>query len=607
MPRPDDPTPPSRALRILVCGLAILVAGSDARPSQRTVEESLDAAERALAATDIEGARSLLEPFLSEAEPPMAPPEVRVRAARIGGDVEAASTRLHPAEVLYRRALSEASRDPARHTDELVLAHTGLAHLASLQGETTVAEAEFRLAQRLLTGAGDAARATFHEKLAATLAVGGCGFPCRVEYEGLESAQRAGLQSAEAALAIRRRIAPGSEGEALRVRARCLLDIQGASREELLDAHWDLFEAIRLLSREGQSRIQLGDAYRTFASTMNNAASLTRDNSAPIEEGARVLPSGSSWTRFRLLMELTWRRETSGDTGQRWACDFYDTGREMSRFLRPSRESFAGWANMHAVSFFAGARVALREQGVDAAIRVLEEVRGRALAAVLAGRAGAAPKPADPSLLSERRRLDRRTMSPDGTRDPAVVARLWELSARMDAPHLGRSLPRATVSPTSSLPKGTVLLYFPIPGVRLLFVLENGRPIRSVGYGMDFQELWPLVVRYRKLLSDPSSDPHALTEIGSVLYDGLLSEVDADIQRAERVIVSTDGFMEHIPFAALLRVRGDDARFLGTWKPLSHVLSLSVLAQLQARPPAPRNGGTAIFADPRNPRFDALP
>ncbi|MBL8111793.1 MAG: CHAT domain-containing protein, partial [Acidobacteria bacterium] len=106
---------------------------------------------------------------------------------------------------------------------------------------------------------------------------------------------------------------------------------------------------------------------------------------------------------------------------------------------------------------------------------------------------------------------------------------------------------------------------------------------------------------------NPASDPSALTEIASTLYEGLLGAVDKDIERSERLIISTDGNLEHIPFGALLRVRGADARFLGTWKPMSHVVSLSVRRELRLRPAAPRDGGIAVFADPRHPSFDELP
>lgn len=197
-------------------------------------------------------------------------------------------------------------------------------------------------------------------------------------------------------------------------------------------------------------------------------------------------------------------------------------------------------------------------------------------------------------------------MAKDGTLDPDVVARLWELGALLDAPHLEGTLAAVPNRLTDDVPPGALLLYFPFTTERL-FVLERGKDVRVAKRELEYHELWPLVARLRTLLADPGSDAATLTEIASTLYDALLGAVDADIVRAHRLIFVTDGNLEQIPFAALLRVRGRDARFLGTWKPLSNVLSLSVRRELARRPRAPENGGIAIFADPRNAAFEELP
>ncbi len=240
----------------IVASLVVPRAATSRSPATEG-HASIVAAENALRAADTDFARDLLATLLGEASLPL---KLRVPATRLSGDVEMAGTRVYPAELFYREALRAGAAEPIRFADELVKAHCGLATLASLHGETTASEAELRLAERHLGAASDDARATFHETVAATLVTRSCGYPCRVAFDGIDSPPRDAEKAAEKAIEIRRRLDPGSEGYALRLRARAVLGIHGAAREEIQSAHWDLLEAVRLLSREGEPEARLAFA-----------------------------------------------------------------------------------------------------------------------------------------------------------------------------------------------------------------------------------------------------------------------------------------------------------------------------------------------------------
>ncbi len=574
-----------------------------------TARRAIAAAEEALRVAESDRARNLLAPHLSDAGLAVLSRPTRIQVQRLAGDVEFFASRGSEAEKHYMLALGEAQLEPAVHADEIVRSRVGLARQTQLLSEGTVAEAHIRMAERHLAAASDEGRATYLEGVARMLVTSSCRFPCPISLNNFESSARQALGFADDAVALRRRLRPGSEGSALSLRALSWFRTQGATREELVQGQADLLESIRLLSLSG-SRFQLAEALRIFTYAMENSSGLRPSDLAATEAASTLLPEGSSWTRWRLALEIARRTTTKESPGNQWSCVALETAEEMSRFIRPSRESRSGWANQHMSAYFFGASFALDLQGAEAALRTVERLRGRVLATVIAGRRearpGAPPDPSRDALLAEHRRLSRRTLSPDGTLDPAVLTRLWELGALLDAPHLRASLTPPPDRLTDEIPPGALLVYFPYT-TRNFLALSHGGEVKILTHELEYHELWPLVARLRRLLADPGSDTASLTEIASTLYDALLGSLDEDIVRAKRLIIVADGNLEQIPFSALLRVRGRDARFLGAWKPISNVLSLSVRRELARRLEAPRDGGVAIFADPRNPAYEELP
>jgi CHAT domain-containing protein len=109
------------------------------------------------------------------------------------------------------------------------------------------------------------------------------------------------------------------------------------------------------------------------------------------------------------------------------------------------------------------------------------------------------------------------------------------------------------------------------------------------------------VERFRNLLKRPGSDRAALRKRARNLYNLLVRPAAGPIARAQRILVSPDGPLHTLPFAALMR--GD--RYLVEWKPIHSVLSATVYAELRQSHPARRNPWEErldAFGAPRYPR-----
>ena len=110
------------------------------------------------------------------------------------------------------------------------------------------------------------------------------------------------------------------------------------------------------------------------------------------------------------------------------------------------------------------------------------------------------------------------------------------------------------------------------------------------------------VVAFRGLIErgrDSSEIEPALVAQGERLYADLVKPAGRALDDAERILISPDGALHLLPFAALVRQRQPLA-FLAEWKPLPTVASASVYAEIkktrrEAADSAPR---LAAFGDP---------
>lgn len=265
------------------------------------------------------------------------------------------------------------------------------------------------------------------------------------------------------------------------------------------------------------------------------------------------------------------------------------------------------------------------------AFHVLERGRARAFLALLAERdLRLADLPAD--LATERRALaleyDRAQAELAGLEAGAAAGevaaardRLIGLAARQEelAVRFRRLSPRAAAlevpepvdvgQARAALDPGTVLLAFAVGKEEShLFVLQSsaarGEGFASFRLPVGEEALERAVAALRDRVTDPGSDVAAWRAHGTRLYDLLLAPAEAQIARAERLLLLPDGPLHTLPWSALLR-RG---RPLGTVKPLHTALSATVYAELRRRRPDERFRGwgtVTAFGDPVYPEAGA--
>jgi tetratricopeptide (TPR) repeat protein len=170
---------------------------------------------------------------------------------------------------------------------------------------------------------------------------------------------------------------------------------------------------------------------------------------------------------------------------------------------------------------------------------------------------------------------------------------------------------RSAFEVRDALPPGTVLLSYAVldSGV-LLFVMPpsstSGPAAKVYDLGIDPAELEQAVVAFRELvLSGEQRAIEVLREGGASLYDLLLGPAEAEIAGARRLLISADGPLHLLPFAALVRrgpVSAED-RFVVEWKPVTLVTSATAHSQQAARRRDHRQARVVAFGNPE--RHDA--
>jgi len=239
------------------------------------------------------------------------------------------------------------------------------------------------------------------------------------------------------------------------------------------------------------------------------------------------------------------------------------------------------------------------------AFALIEKGRARGFQKLLAQRDLRFARELPPELYTERRRLDQEYdraqaalsdwLPAQGTeRLEALQGRLRDLRLEQAAlqEKIRRSSPRlaALESPTpldlaaarSTLDPGSVLLEYAVgTGTTWLFVVQSadapgpGLSVFRITTGE--KALREEVERFRNLLKRPGSDRSALRTRARHLYSLLVQPAAGQITQARRILLSPDGPLHTLPFAALMR--GD--RYLVEWKPIHSVLSATVYAELK--------------------------
>jgi len=173
----------------------------------------------------------------------------------------------------------------------------------------------------------------------------------------------------------------------------------------------------------------------------------------------------------------------------------------------------------------------------------------------------------------------------------------------LDLPHVRQALDR-----------GTVLLSYSVGAERTaLFVVtpadDPAAPVSVFPIPIGAPELRRRVEAFRDALQPPQHVTRAdLDAQGAALYDLLIRPAEALIAPCARLLLSPDGPLHSLPFAALVRTPGPDAgrraaSYLVEWKPLHVAPSATVYAEL--RKPrgdaAPAPGRLVAFGTPLYP------
>ncbi len=255
---------------------------------------------------------------------------------------------------------------------------------------------------------------------------------------------------------------------------------------------------------------------------------------------------------------------------------------------------------------------ALWKTGREAeAFHALERSRARAFGRLLSERdlrfAELSPK-----ARSERGRLEweydrlqeslnRLSLSKDGAEVARFLDALHEVRRRQadltarqlrDAPQVAAlqgPAPLALDAARATLDPGTLFLSYAVGEEKtLLFVVaaaQDGGP-GAVVFPLPIGRatLSREIETFRSLVLDPSADAAELRKRGETLYRTLLGPAEGQVQRARRLLISPDGPLHALPFAALVR----KGKHLAERKPIHLAASATVYAALRDPRPSGR-------------------
>jgi CHAT domain-containing protein/Tfp pilus assembly protein PilF len=205
-------------------------------------------------------------------------------------------------------------------------------------------------------------------------------------------------------------------------------------------------------------------------------------------------------------------------------------------------------------------------------------------------------------------------------RREAIAQTIRKASPRFASLHYPQPLDLAGAQ--QSLDAGTVLLAYCVTKEKtFLFVVQpSGRlrappapPVSVFTLAIGETALREKVAAFRRLIQrDAESDlvsTGPLLAAGQELFDTLVKPAHALIAASDRVVISPDGPLHTLPFAALMQPadpsRRGSTRYFIEWKPVHVVASATVYAELKrarrtagATPPSPV---LAAFGDPTYP------
>ncbi|HEX3131106.1 MAG TPA: CHAT domain-containing protein, partial [Thermoanaerobaculia bacterium] len=264
----------------------------------------------------------------------------------------------------------------------------------------------------------------------------------------------------------------------------------------------------------------------------------------------------------------------------------------------------------------------------EEALRVLERGRARSFLDLLAERDLSWTADLPPELARDRKltnseydrtqaALERLSPARDQAEIDRLLVRLREFRARQEdlAAKIRQISPRAAAvhdpkpldlaGARDALDPGTLLLAWSIGRERsFLFVIQppgTNPGLEVLPLAVSDQALRERVGIFLNLLQRADSDRAALSGQARELYDLLLRPAEARIVAAKRLLISPDGPLHILPFAALVH----DGHYLAEKKPIHTVISATVYAELKRsrreRSSTPQQVELAAFGDPSYP------
>jgi CHAT domain-containing protein/Tfp pilus assembly protein PilF len=461
-----------------------------------------------------------------------------------------------------------------------------------------------------------AARAFYRRSLAIEEKVHPEGLSVAITFGNLGSLAREGndLEAAEQyhrrSLAIREKLAPGG------------LDVASSLNNlgEVAASAGDLGSADQLFRQALQIHEGLAPGSPDTASVLNNLGQLAADRgdlataesfllrSLAITE--TLCPGTSAEAETRHALGMTYRLSTKLELAADLLCKAVDSLERQKGRLGGSDEVKSSFAARYAGYYNDCASALLERQRPEHALHVIERSRARSLLAMLRERDILFAADVPPHLEHESRLIDAEYdraqaglsgLSPAKNAEQVerLLARLRELRAAQEdvAARVKKASPRYAAlkypepldlaGVRSALDPGTVLLAYSVGQYEtLLFVVgsrEGADGLEVVRLPVTAQTLSDGVQSFRALVQ--KGDSHVLQELtarGAELYDLLLRPAERAVRPGERLLISPDGPLHRLPFAALLRWEGESApRYLAEWKPVHVVASATVYAELK--------------------------
>jgi CHAT domain-containing protein len=515
------------------------------------------------------------------------------------GDLEGAEEHARRALAIYERV--------APASMSVALVHNNLGVIARDRGDLERAEDFLRraLTMRERLAPGSTFTATSLSNLGGVLQLQGA------------------LDEAEAlhrrALEIRRALAPGSADEAVSLRSLAALALErgdGPSAVKLLGQALGLYRA---LSAEGlgtgQTLQRLGEALEAHGDVAG-AEQRYRESAAILE---RLAPE-SAWLAeaWHGLATVLRRSGRSAEVlGRAMAALEGQRGR-----LGGTEEARSAFAGRHAELFRDAVDLLVELGRAGDAFATLERSRARRLLEQLAERDIGFRAELPAGLDRERRAVDAAydrvqadvaslSAAADAARIEALLARMGELRAerarlaarvRAASPRLAAlqyPQPLGVGEARRALDPGTLLLAFSVGRERtLLFALAGGEAGELAVFAIPIGEraLRERVEALRGLIQ--ARELGALTESSARLYDALLRPAEPLLRSARRLLVSPDGPLHVLPFAALVTSR-EPLRYLADGQPLHLTLSATLYAELRRGARVSRRGASLVaLGDP---------